>query len=45
MTEINSTLDRFFEVEMKEHRAALIRQMVAIATIIGLMLMLVGLHQ
>jgi hypothetical protein len=45
MTEIDSTLDPFLEAEMKEHHAALIRQIVAIGIIIGLMLMLVGLHQ
>lgn len=45
MTEIDSTLDPFVEAEIKEHHAALIRQMVALGTIICLLLMLVGLHQ
>jgi hypothetical protein len=45
MTQIDSTLDRFVEAEIKEHGAALIRQMVAIGIIIGLMLTLVGFHQ
>jgi hypothetical protein len=44
MTEIESTLDPFVEVEIKEHHAAVIRQMVAIGIIICLMLILVGLH-
>jgi hypothetical protein len=44
MTEIDSSLDPFLEAEIKEHHAALIRQMVAIGTIICLLLMLVGLH-
>ena len=45
MTEIESTLDPFVEGEIKEHNASLIRQMVAIGTIICLLLILVGLHQ
>jgi hypothetical protein len=45
MTEIESTLDPFVEAEIKEHNASLIRQMVAIGTIICLLLILVGLHQ
>jgi hypothetical protein len=44
MTEIDSTLDPFFEVEIKEHYVALIRQMVAIGIIVALMLILMGLH-
>jgi hypothetical protein len=34
----------FTEAEIKEYQAALIRQMVAMAIIICVMLMLVGLH-
>jgi len=45
MTEIDSTLDPFVEAEIKEHHATLIRQMVALGTIICLLLILVGLHQ
>jgi hypothetical protein len=45
MTEIDDTLDQFVEAEIKDHHATLIRQMVAIGTIICLLLMLVGLHQ
>jgi hypothetical protein len=45
MTQIDSTLDRFVEAEIKEHHAALIRQIVAIGIVICLMLVLVGLHQ
>jgi hypothetical protein len=45
MTQIDSTLDPFVEVEIKEHNAALIRQMVAIGAIICFLLILVGLHQ
>jgi hypothetical protein len=32
MAEIDSTLDPFVEAEIKEHHAALIRQMVALVT-------------
>jgi hypothetical protein len=32
VTEIDSTLDPFVEAEIKEHHAALIRQMVALGT-------------
>jgi hypothetical protein len=45
MTQIDSTLDRFVEAEIKEHGAALIRQMVAMGIVICLLLILVGLHQ
>jgi hypothetical protein len=45
MTEIDSTLDPFVEAEIKEHHAALIRQMVAIVIIISFMFILPGLHQ
>jgi hypothetical protein len=45
MTEVDSTLDPFVEAEIKEHNAALIRQMVAVGIIICVMLMLMGLHQ
>lgn len=41
MTEIDST---FVEAEIKEHHAALMRQMVAIGSIICVMLILMGLH-
>jgi hypothetical protein len=44
MTDIDSTLDPFVEAEIKEHHAALIRQMVAIGLIICVMLIWVGLH-
>jgi hypothetical protein len=44
MTEIVSTLDPFVEAEIKEHHAALTRQMLAIGIVICLLLMLVGLH-
>jgi len=44
MTEVDSTLDPFVEAEIKEHHAALMRQMVAIGIIICAMLMLLGLH-
>jgi hypothetical protein len=44
MTEIDSALDPFVEVEIKERRAAMIRQIVAIGTIICLLLILIGLH-
>ena len=45
MTEIESALDPFVEAEIKEHQAALIRQMVAVGIIICFLLILVGLHQ
>jgi hypothetical protein len=41
----DSTLDPFVEAEIKEHNAALFRQMVAIGTVICLLLILLGLHQ
>jgi hypothetical protein len=41
MTEIDSTSDPFVEAEIKEHHAALIRQMVAFGIIICVMLILV----
>ena len=43
MTEIVSTLDPFVEAEIKEHHAALIRQMVAVGIVICVMLVLMGL--
>jgi hypothetical protein len=42
MTEIHDAM--FLEAEIKEHQAALIRQIVAIGTIVCAMLVLVGLH-
>jgi hypothetical protein len=45
MTEIDDAMAPFAAAEIKEHQAALIRQMVAIGVIICAMLMLVGLHQ
>ena len=45
MTEIEDGTAPFTEAEIKEHQAALIRQMVAVGIIICVMLMLVGLHQ
>ena len=44
MTEIDGNLDPFVEAEIKEHRAALIRQMVTIGIVICVMLILVALH-
>jgi hypothetical protein len=44
MTEIDEAMAPFAEAEIKEHQAALIRQMVAVGVIICVMLMLVGLH-
>ena len=44
MTEIDEATAPFTEAEIKEHQAALIRQMVAVGVIICVMLMLVGLH-
>ena len=41
MTEVDNA---FVEAEIKEHHAALMRQMVAIGIIIRAMLMLLGLH-
>ena len=45
MTEIDEATTPFTEAEIKEHQAALIRQMVAIGIIICVMLVLLGLHQ
>ena len=45
MTEIDDATAPFLEAEIKEHQAALIRQMVAVVVIICCLLMLVGLHQ
>ena len=45
MTKIDEAMAPFTEAEIKEHQAALIRQMVAVGVIICVMLMLVGLHQ
>jgi hypothetical protein len=45
MTEIDRTLDPFVEAEIKEHHAALMRQFIAVAIVICLLLILVGLHQ
>ena len=42
MTEIDDAL--FVEAEIKDHHAALIRQMVVVVIIICIMLILVGLH-
>jgi hypothetical protein len=44
MTEIDEATAPFVEAEIKEHQAALIRQMVAVGVIICVMLMLLGLH-
>lgn len=43
MTEIDSTLDPFVEVEIEEHHAALTRQTVAMGIISCVMLMFMGL--
>ncbi len=43
MTEIDDAL--FVEAEIKDHHAALIRQMVVVGIIICIMLILVGLHR
>jgi hypothetical protein len=45
MTEVSSTLDPFVEADIKEHQAALIRQMVAAGINICLLLVWVELHQ
>jgi hypothetical protein len=42
MTEIDSAVDPFVEAEIKEHQAALIRDMVAVVIIVCVMLTLVG---
>jgi hypothetical protein len=44
MTEIDGTLDPFLEAEIKEHHAALIRQMVAIGAICLSLLLVIGFH-
>jgi hypothetical protein len=45
MTEIDDTLAPFVKAEIKEHQAALIREMVAVGVIICVMMVLLGLHQ
>jgi CHASE3 domain sensor protein len=45
MTEIDDAMAPFMASEIKEHQAALIRQMVVIGVIICVMLLLVVLHQ
>ena len=42
MTEIDEATTPFTDAEIKEHHAALIRQMIAVGVIICAMLMLVG---
>ena len=42
MTEIHNALDPFVESEIRERHAALIRQMVATAIVVCIMLVLVG---
>ena len=42
MTEIDSAVDPFVEAEIKEHQAALIRDMVAVVIIVCVMLTLAG---
>ena len=44
MTQLDDATAPFVEAEIKEHHAALIRQMVAIGIIICVMLVFVGLH-
>ena len=44
MAEIDEATAPFTEAEIKEHQAALVRQMVAVGVIICVMLMLIGLH-
>lgn len=44
MTEIDSTLDPFVEAEIKELHAGMMCQMVAFASIIGILLILLGLE-
>jgi hypothetical protein len=44
MNEIDDAAAPFTEAEIKEHQAALIRQMVAVGVIICVMLVLIGLH-
>jgi hypothetical protein len=45
MTEIDEATAPFVEAEIKEHQAALFRQMVAVGVIICFLLILLGLHQ
>jgi hypothetical protein len=45
VTQIDITLDPFVEAEINEHHAALIRQMVAVVSIVCRLLVLIGLHQ
>jgi CHASE3 domain sensor protein len=45
MTEIHDATAPFVEAEIKEHQAALVRQMVTVVAIICVMMILVGLHQ
>jgi hypothetical protein len=44
MIEIDDAMAPFVEAEIKEHQAALVRQMVAVGIVIFVMLVLVGLH-
>ena len=44
MTDIDEATAPFTEAGIKEHQAALVRQMVAVGVIICVMLMLIGLH-
>jgi hypothetical protein len=44
MTEIDEATAPFMEAEIKEHQAALMRQMVAVGVIICVMMILVGLY-
>ena len=44
MTEIDDAMAPFVEAEIKEHHAALIRQMIGIGSIICVMFVLMGLH-
>jgi hypothetical protein len=44
MTEIDEATAPFTEAEIKEHQAALMRQMVAVGVIICVMMILVGLY-
>ena len=44
MTEIDDVTAPFVEAEIKKNRAALTRQLIAVAIVICLMLMRIGLH-
>jgi hypothetical protein len=44
MTQLDDATAPFVEAEIKEHHAALIRQMAAIGIVICVMLIFVGLH-